>query len=348
MRYMAYSIYDEVNKLKESLEREEKIPLKIALFGQPGSGKSSIINKLVGESVVKTGVSTDVTKEAQTIYHNGLLVVDLPGYGTTKFPPNEWINKFNPKDFDLFLCVFSGKFHEADTKFFKDLKEAGRVCLFVRNFHDSLWEEGKTVEDLEKEIIADVEKQVHSKVDVIFTSCFRNGNGFDKLQEAIQKNLEPAKRDRYILSAKAYSVEHLKQKKAECEKRITKYAAIAAANGLNPIPGADISIDVTVLLKLFKEIRQSYGLNDEKIKTYEALLPLAKKVIEYATKEGVIILLKNLATREIVKNVAKYIPLVGQVIAASAGFALTRVAGSHYLDDCHELASYILEKELLN
>ncbi|WP_158211525.1 GTPase [Alkalihalobacterium alkalinitrilicum] len=345
---MSSTIYDEISRIKDQLEKDEKETLKIALFGQPGAGKSSIINKLVGEKVAETGASTDVTKKAQPIYHNGLLFVDLPGYGTTQFPPNEWINEFNPDDFDLFLCVFSGKFHEADTKFFKELKQAGRVCLFVRNFHDALWEDGKTTEELEKVILADVEKQVQSKVDVIFTSCFKNGYGFEQLQDAIQQNLEPAKRDKYILSAKAYSKRHLDEKRMECEKLVTKYSAIAAANAINPIPGVDISVDVSVILKLFKSIQQAYGLNDEKIKKYEALLPVAKKVIEYASKGGVIVLLKSLSTKLAIKNTAKYIPIVGQVVAASAGFGLTHLAGSRYLNDCLELATHIMEKELQN
>lgn len=41
------SIYDDAEKIREKLKREMGAKLKIALFGQPGSGKSTIINKLV-------------------------------------------------------------------------------------------------------------------------------------------------------------------------------------------------------------------------------------------------------------------------------------------------------------
>lgn len=340
------SIYDDIEKIKKQIEEENSEPLKIALFGQPGAGKSSIINKLVGERVAETGASTDVTTAADFIPYEGLLLVDLPGYGTSKFPPNEWMSQFNPKEFDLFLCVFSGKFHEADTRFFKELQESGKVCLFVRNMSDQLWEDGKTLEELKQDIIDDVEKQVGSKQNVYFTSC-RTSTGFDSLQDAIQESLEPAKKEKYIRYAKAYTVEHLEQKREECKKLVTKYAAIAAANGINPVPGVDISVDLSVMLKLFSQINKAYGLNDAKLALLEgALLPVAKKVLDYATKEGLSLLLKRFATKTALKNSSKYVPIVGQVIAASAGYAMTYKAGIHYLDDCHELATEVLKKEL--
>ncbi|MFD0050214.1 GTPase [Actinomycetes bacterium NPDC127524] len=340
------SIYDDIEKIKQQIEKEDEVPLKIALFGQPGAGKSSIINKLVGEQVAKTGASTDVTVDADFIPYEGLLLVDLPGYGTSKFPPNEWMSRFDPKDFDLFLCVFSGKFHDADTAFFKELKEEGRVCLFVRNMADQLWEDGKTLEELEQNIRDDVEKQVGSKEKVYFTSC-RNATGFDVLQEAITQSLKPAQREKYTRYAKAYTMDHLEAKKEECKKLVVRYAAIAAANGINPIPGVDVSVDFSVMLKLFSDIRKSYGLNDEKISKLEgAMLPLAKKVLDYATREGVALLLKRFAAKTAMKSTAKFVPIVGQIAAASAGYAMTYTAGNHFLNDCHELAAEVLKKEL--
>ncbi|MBF0528843.1 MAG: 50S ribosome-binding GTPase [Deltaproteobacteria bacterium] len=70
---MTLSIADEAKALKDKLSNDEKNPLKVALFGQPGSGKSSIINKLVGAEVAKTGPKTDVTQQADIVqmFHLG-------------------------------------------------------------------------------------------------------------------------------------------------------------------------------------------------------------------------------------------------------------------------------------
>ena len=341
------SIEEEVQKIRERLEKEQANKIKVALFGQPGAGKSSLINKLISGEVVKVSPSTDETKEATVVEYSNLLLVDLPGYGTTRFPENEYFSKFNIQDFDIYLCVFSGAFHDADTKFFRDLKQNGRTCIFVRNFHDTLWQDGKTEEELEKVILDDVEKQLGSKESVIFTSC-RTGKGIGKLSEEIELNLEEAKKDKWARTAKAYTLEALEKKKKACDRIIITNAGLAAANGINPIPGVDVSVDLKIILKLFKEIRVDvYGLTDDKLKAKEEIIQAlgASRVISLATKEGIKVLLKRFVVIQTPKA-SKWIPIVGQIIAASLGFFITQKAGYSYRDDCHDVAKAILEDEL--
>lgn len=344
------SIFEEARKLIEKLMQDQAITVKVALFGQPGSGKSSIINKLIGENVADIGQSTDVTVEAKEYEWGQVKLVDLPGFGTKKFPKESYFDEFKIPTFDLFLCVFSGKFHQADTEFFQELKRIGKVCIFVRNKHDEIWEDDKCIKDLEKDIIEDTKKQVNSSnIEFVFTSC-RRKIGFDKLQELILENLEPAKKERWARGSKAYSFDFLNSKKEACEKYIYLASGVAAVNALNPIPGADIAVDLSVLIKLFTSIRSSYGLTDEKLKGIEiaipAIAPLANNVIKYATKEGILFLLKKYVGRQTLKQVSKYVPFVGQAIAATAGFGITMAAGISYLNDCHEIAEKILENEL--
>jgi GTP-binding protein EngB required for normal cell division/uncharacterized protein (DUF697 family) len=344
--YEVSSIYDDVKRLKEELENDQRRKLKIALFGQPGAGKSSLINRIVGERVAKTGQGTDITKEAQVIEHEDLILVDLPGYGTSMFEPNQWFQKFEPEQYDLFLCVFSGKLHGADSTFFKQLKAKGRVCLFVRNKQEDIWEEGKEEAELQEEITQDVIKQIESTETVYFVSC-KEKTGLDKLMVGIRNSLDPAKKDKYDRSAKAYTMEHLKKKREICESLVNKYAGLAAANGINPVPGINTGVDISLMLKLFSDIRITYGLSDERLKSLTSgLLPFGKKVIDFASKEGILLLLKRFADREIVKQTSKYIPFVGPIIAALAGYGMTLAAGNSYLNDCHELAEKILEEEL--
>ncbi|MDG0792041.1 GTP-binding DUF697 domain-containing protein [Cohnella ginsengisoli] len=337
---------EDAARLKQDIEDEQNAKLRIALFGQPGSGKSSLINQIVGQPVARTGVTTDTTVEAQVIAHEELLLVDLPGYGTSRFPPNEWMDRFRPEELDLFLCVFAGKFHEADTAFFKELREKGRICLFVRNKLDDLWEEGRTTEELQAEIAADVARQIGEPQQVYFVSC-RTREGLSELVDGIKAALEPALREKYARSAKAFSLAHLEAKKEACEKSVYKYAGLAAANGLNPVPGVNVGVDMSIMYKMFAEIRASYGLTDEKVnKLIPSLLPLGKRVLDYGTKEGIMLLLKKFAGKSASTAVGRFVPIVGQAIAAAAGFGMTLAAGKSYLNDCHELAERILEREL--
>jgi GTP-binding protein EngB required for normal cell division len=264
---MSTAIADEIKEYVQKLKQEEKKPLRIALFGQPGAGKSSIINKLVGQKVVQEGTGTDTTVDAQVVDWPPLVLVDLPGYGTSKFPPNEWFTKFEVEKFDLYLCVFSGKIHEADTAFFQDLNKKNRVCIFVRNFTDSLWEDGKTLDELKATVTEDVSKQVGKAVTVQFTSC-KDKTGLAELSDAIYARIGQANKEKWVRGAKAYTKEALERKKA--------------------------------------------------------------------------------AAKKLVKQFSKYVPIVGQAIAALLGFEIVRRAGESYLNDCHEVAASILDNELRN
>jgi len=343
------NIKDEAIKLKEKIKKEKENPIKIALFGQPGAGKSSIINKIVGENIADSGVTTDKTTEAQIIkWSDDMILVDLPGYGTSKFPPNNFFDKFNIYDYDLYLCVFSGKFHKADTDFFQEIRKKGKTALLVRNQADMLWQAGKTDEELREEIKLDAQKQVKSNEEIYFTSC-KTGNGFEKLQKVIKAHLEPSKKERWSRTAKAYTEEALEEKKEACKNLIKISGGLAASNAINPIPGVDIAVDIGILMELFSEIRKNYGLSDEKMNNpayIQKLGPVANRIISTSSKEGIILLLKKFAGQETIKQVSKYIPFVGQVIAASIGYGITVYAGNAFVDDCHKLAKEILEQEL--
>lgn len=194
------------------MQADDGVRVSIALFGQPGCGKSSLINRLIGQRLAAEGVQNDVTTERKEYEWNGLTLVDLPGYDTARFPAGEYLARFKVLDFDLLLCVFDGKFHAADTALFHEVNRRGKTCLFVRNKHDTLWQEGKEVPDLEREVATNVAEQVGGPQDVYFTSC-RLNTGLGQLELAIKAQLEPAKQERWVRAAKAYTAEFLDQKK---------------------------------------------------------------------------------------------------------------------------------------
>jgi len=344
------SIINNAENIKRLLNKELNVKVSVALFGQPGSGKSSLVNKIVGQKVAEVGVETDKTVEAAEYEAKGLRFVDLPGYGTKNFPKETYFERFNIPKFDLFLCVTSGKLHQADTEFFQELIKLNKVCIFVVNKHDELWEDGVKIEELEKRKIEDITRHAGQEIRIVFTSC-KLDTGLNTLDEEIYNNLSEAKRERWARGAKAYSLNFLKEKEAASEKHVVLMAAAAAANGLNPIPGADIAIDFGILLELFREIREDFGLDDDalsdlKHSSIPAIATLANNAVEYATKEGLLILLKRFSSRATVKQFSKYVPVIGQVIAAGLGFAITLKVGNSYLDDAYKLAEEILKRRL--
>ena len=347
------TLKDEAKSIFERLSHEDGARVKIALFGKSGVGKSSIINKIIGHNVAKPGIRTDTTTEVAHYEWQGLHIVDMPGYGTKGFPKESYFEKLDILSFDAFICIYDGRFYEVDVDFFKKLKERNKPCIYVRNKCDSIFQEGHTIIDLKQEITDELKSLMGQESVVIFTSCRTSPpTGISILQDAIAASLGEVQRERYFRYAKAYSASFLESKKASCEKYIALASGASAANGLNPIPGLDISIDAGILLGLFAKIKSAYGIRDESLGMKDflpkALAPIANRIISFASKDGLMILLKKFAGRVVAKSLLKWVPFVGQIIAASAGFAITMTAGKDYLKDCHEIAEYILNQEMKN
>jgi hypothetical protein len=104
------------------------------------------------------------------------------------------------------------------------------------------------------------------------------------------------------------------------------------------------------MINLFNKIRETFGLTDNILKDEKYIKPaisgLANNVLKVAQKEGVKLLLQKLAPKIGTKEFAKYTPLIGPILSASLGFALTKTVGDKYLSDCYLIAESILESEL--
>ena len=338
-------------QLKKKIEEEEKEKVKIILLGPSGAGKSTLVNGLLGRTVAKTSRKTNTTLQINkysTDASDGIEFYDTPGFDTKDFPADEYIKNFDPSQYDVFLLVITTAFPAAATQFFRKIKEADRIFICVRTHAGSLDDDENERKCEEEDIRTDFRKQLDDQsVQVIFTEK-KTKQGMELLWQEIRDHLDVAKRDRFVRTAKAYTLKHLEEKKSACKKRIIYYAGFAAANGLNPVPGLDVSIDLATMVKMMSDIKQQYGLDDEKLKKYETILPLAKQIILWSTKAGVPILLKRYASRYVAKQVTKYIPILGQAVASSIGFSMTYAAGLHFLAKCNELAVLILENEMKN
>ena len=74
---------EDIKKIEKEIDEEN---VRIVLFGQPGSGKSSLINAVCGREAVKTGELMEPTTDAVVVENGDVTFIDLPGYGTDGFP----------------------------------------------------------------------------------------------------------------------------------------------------------------------------------------------------------------------------------------------------------------------
>ncbi|WP_026440833.1 GTPase [Acidocella facilis] len=342
---MAEADYEEI---RQNAEKSAKTPVYIALFGQPGAGKSSLINAITGKpDLVKVGVGNDETFEREDHEWNGLFLSDLPGYGTARFPADKYREKFKIDQFDIFLCVTSGKLKEDDILFFRQLRQDGKHCIFVRNKIDAEYQPGQTDADLRARIKENLAQQIGESVEVVFTSC-RTGEGLDELQNAIEGSLVGVKRDRFNRSAAAYSKEFLEKKKKACREYALYAAGVSAAANMVPVPGLGIAVDVGAILGAMGLIRNDFNLTEARLDKFAHIAPnfapIANQIISFATKEGVLQLLKRFAAGQVVAEVSKFFPGIGSLVAGAVSFGVNILILNFYIDDCYEIASEMLAK----
>ena len=342
---MSKGVRERIAEIKNKIKNMEQPTIRIAIFGQPGAGKSSLVNSIIGEEQAAVSVQTDVTTSLNTYHYDNLVIGDFPGYGTEQFPADSYLERFGVLDYDIFLCVFNNKLHNADIKFFRQLNKDGRIILLVRTYADGLWQPDKSAPELRAEILSDVCEQLGGRPQLFFVSNI-DGTGIEELLHSVQALIEPAKRDAFIRSVRAESEQMLAEKYTASEALITNYCRLAALNGINPIPGLDIALDMSLLFKMFADIRRIYGLSESRLNKAAAVLPLAKQIMVYGTEWGLMALLKNIGKRVAIGKAVKYIPLVGQAVAATLGYLIVKKAGLQYLQDCKHLASELLKSEL--
>ncbi len=340
----------QAKELLAKLNQEQEEKIKIALFGQPGAGKSSLINQMVGANVAETSVRTDTTKLAQIVEHKEVVFVDLPGYDTSGFPTNSYFTQFNPLQYDLFICVFSGKLHQSDVNFFRLVKAQGTPCVFVRNKSDGIYDDNMTLEESQQVIARDVAGLLGEEVPVVFTSC-RNDlsieeKGIHKLEMAIMNSLDSARQGRFVRTAKAYTQELLEQKRKECRKFINNAMLKGAVNGLNPIVGVDITIDMEIMNTMFTRVRECFGVQIEEVQANKVRGQITELILKGAKQQTIVNGLETLMKDRIEKKLAKYIPYIGQITAMSLGAGSMYYMGYEYVDACYEYARQRLQEEI--
>jgi uncharacterized protein (DUF697 family) len=140
---------------------------------------------------------------------------------------------------------------------------------------------------------------------------------------------------------------------SECRQLVTRRALISAGASVVPLPGVDVAVDITVLLKMIEQINQRFGLTLEQIEqlapqrrlfAYKAAMAVGSVLIgRIVTRELMIKVLKTVGVRLSVKQAAKYVPFAGQAVAASLSFAALKALGDRHVHDCVRVAETLID-----
>ncbi|MGD7045003.1 GTPase [Jeotgalibacillus proteolyticus] len=281
---------EEMEKVNEQLDQE----VLIAMVGDVNAGKSSAINKLIGDDVAEVGAKPGETKNVKRYqYRDRIFFVDTPGLDDIVREHSETTIKFYKEaDIVLFFLNAAGTvLSEGERKSLAEVEKMNSNVLIVLNKIDAA--------DEIPEIVSYIKKHTNKKHSVIPVSS-KTGENIDGLRNKMLDLLKKKKKD--ILFAKS-----IKAKSSTANKWILGASGSAAAIGASPLPGADI-IPITAI---------QVGMMVKLAALYEK--PLSKeraKELALATAAG------NLG-KSVFRQIVKTFPGVGSAAAASVAGTMT-------------------------
>jgi len=288
-------IFDEqTEEINEQLERE----ILIAMIGDVNAGKSSTINRLMGEDVALVGAKPGETKDIKKyIYKDQIVFVDTPGLDDIHSEHSAETMKFY-KDADIILFFLNAAgtvLSETELASFKKIAESNKSIIFVLNKIDAASDIG----DLVKYV------QDHTNYDyAVAPVSSKTGENFGMLQDEILKLLEVVGKD--VTMGK-----YMADKSRTANRWILAAGGSAATIGAVPIPGADFVPLTALQVGLMLRLSTLYD----------------KPISKDNAKELIIATITGNIGRTIFRQIVKFVPGAGMAVGASVAGAMTLALG---------------------
>ena len=178
----------------EQEEEEEDDTIKVAVIGKPNVGKSSLINRILGEERVIVSNMAGTTRDAVDSYFENkqgkYLFIDTAGM-RKKSKVDDRIEKFSVlratmaierSDVCLILIDANEGVTEQDTKVAGLAHEAGKACIIVVNKWDAIEKDDKTMDRMREEVRRDLSYMTYAPI--VFISAL-TGQRVNRLFELI-------------------------------------------------------------------------------------------------------------------------------------------------------------------
>ena len=179
---------------EEDEEEDDDDVIKVAVIGKPNVGKSSLINRILGEERVIVSNVAGTTRDAvDSSFENSkgkYLFIDTAGM-RKKSKVDDRIEKFSVlratmaierADVCIIMIDAQEGVTEQDTKVAGLAHEAGKACIIAVNKWDAIEKDGKTMDRMRQEVMNDLSYMTYAPV--IFISA-ATGQRVDRLFDLI-------------------------------------------------------------------------------------------------------------------------------------------------------------------
>jgi len=368
--------------IRQSLDGWQDMNIKIGVIGSSGSGKSSLINALRDLNADQGGaakVGSNETTIKPTEYphpkNEQLVVVDLPGVGTPKFPRDSYLDAIEVDKYDFFLLVAQKRFYENDGWLAKELIQRKKNFFFVRTHIDNEVENDKKAHPSthnKEQLIADIRRKTEAELEqnVPETSMmlFLIDNykpaqyDFPDLREQLIDKFPDLKKEVLLLTIRSSTRSMLDKKVKYLRSRIWKAAALSGTFGLVPIPGTSFVADAVILVRETKFYYQQLGLDSESLRrlsqetgaefsTLQTMVEetICVNIMEFEAK-NFLALISSLGiamavfqAESAVEQLVALVPVIGQAVAGAMSSVTTYWILGEILDKMYDVAKEVIE-----
>ena len=358
VRRQVSQIHDEVAKqelLLRSREIEHNLSrgeLQVVVFGTGSSGKTSIVNALIGRMVGKVGAPMGTTEVGETYslklkgLNREILITDTPGILEAGVAGTEraQLARTLATEADLLLFVLDNDLRQSEYDPLQALAEIGKRSLVILNKSDLYTEADQDV------ILARLRERVRGLVaaaDVIAIAArpqavvLEDGTHFQpepeimplirRMAAVLRAEGEELLADNILLQSQRLGeqarglIDH--QRRRQAEKVVERFQWIGAGVvAVTPLPVVDLLATAAVNAQMVVEVGRVYGCDINPDRGRELALSLGKTLAGLGIVKGAITLVST-ALQVSIGGL-----IVGRAIQAVTAAYLTRIAGRSFIE----------------
>ncbi|XP_045854777.1 T-cell-specific guanine nucleotide triphosphate-binding protein 2-like [Meles meles] len=275
-----------VSVISDALRDMEDVPVNTAVTGESGTGKSSFINALrrvdhedVGAAPTGVVETTFVRTPYKHPKFPNVTLWDLPGVGTTTFPPQTYLKKMKFGEYDFFIIISATRFKDNDVFLATEIRKMKKNFCFVRSKVDSdlhnleiskssTFDKHEILQQIRDDCVTHLQEANVGDPQIFLVSSFElSGYDLQSLETAMLRGLPAHKRHIFMQYLPNVTEADIDWKRDVLRQKIWLEALKAGPSALMPFLIFFSDKDVKKLEETLTLYRSYFGLDDASLET---------------------------------------------------------------------------------
>ncbi|XP_045634998.1 T-cell-specific guanine nucleotide triphosphate-binding protein 2-like isoform X2 [Ursus americanus] len=356
-----------ISAISDSLREIDNAPLNIAVTGEPGAGKSSLINALRGvgheeEEAAPTG-AVETTLERISYKHPkvpNVIFWDLPGMMSITFQPQKYLKKMKFSEYDFFIIISATRFKESDVHLATAIKKMKKKFYFVRSKVDSdlhnarrtkpsTFNKDEILQRIRNDCVTQLQRANMSDTQIFLVSSLDLSEyDFQSLETTLLRELPAHKRHIFMQYLPNVTEAAIDRKRDSLRQKVWLEALKAGASATIPFMGLISDKDVEKLEQTLTLYRSYFGLDDASLEIIAKDLHVSVEKLKANLRSPHLLSIEkdDESLREkLLRYVEKFCSVSGGLIATGVYFRKIFYLQNYFLETVVSDAKVLLRKE---